>query len=77
MKIADVPKVGVEVMMEPVLDGAPGHPQKIPSYKGTSEYVVKVSDAKPVDVANILRRTRTDVLVNLIPTSSPMGRDGF
>jgi len=70
IKIADVPKLGVEVMMGPVLDGAPDHLQKIPVYKGTSEYVIKVSDARPVDAADILRRTRTDVLVNLIPTGA-------
>ena len=70
MKIADVPRLGVEVMMGPVLDGAPDHLRKIPAYKGTSEYVVEVSDAKPVDVADVLRSTRTEVLVNLIPTGA-------
>lgn len=70
IKIADVPRLGVEVMMGPVLDGAPDHLQKIPAYKGTSEYVIKVADAKPVDVADILRRTRADVLVNVIPTGA-------
>ncbi|MGA2238692.1 MAG: inositol-3-phosphate synthase [Candidatus Bathyarchaeia archaeon] len=70
VKIADVPRLGVEVMMGPVLDGAPDHLQKIPAYKGTPEYVVKVSDARPVDVVDVLRSTRTDVLVNVIPTGA-------
>ena len=75
IKIADVPRLGVEVMMGPVLDGAPDHLQKIPAYKGTPEYVVKVSDARPVDVVDVLRSTRTDVLVNLIPTGAGRQRD--
>jgi myo-inositol-1-phosphate synthase len=70
VKIADVPRLGVEVMMGPVLDGAPDHLQKIPAYKGTPDYVIKVSHDKPVDVADVLHSTRTDVLVNLIPTGA-------
>jgi myo-inositol-1-phosphate synthase len=70
VKIADVPKLGVEVMMGPVFDGAPDHLRTIRAYKGTPEYVFEVSDAKPVDVADVLRSTRTDVVVNVIPTGA-------
>ncbi len=70
IKIADVPKLGVEVMMGPVFDGVPKHLQEIPVYKGGPEYVIRIMDAKPVDVADVLRSTRADVLVNLIPTGA-------
>lgn len=58
--IAEVPNLGVEVMMGPVLDGAPDHLRKF----------VDVADQKPVDVARVLRDTRADVLVNFVPTGS-------
>lgn len=58
--IAEVPNLGVEVMMGPVYDGAPDHLRQF----------FKVSDKKPVDVGKVLRDTKADVLVNFIPTGS-------
>ena len=58
--VADVPDLGVEVMMAPVDDGAPDHLREF----------FEVSGNEPVDVAKVLRETQADVLVNFIPTGS-------
>ncbi|MEW6230111.1 MAG: inositol-3-phosphate synthase, partial [Bacillota bacterium] len=47
-EFADVPKLGVEVMMGPVLDGVPPHLAKF----------VEVADKEPVNVAKVLKETR-------------------
>jgi myo-inositol-1-phosphate synthase len=60
IQFADVPRLGVEVMRGPTLDGL-GH-----FYRDT---VAESGDA-PVDVARALRDTRTDVLVNYLPVGS-------
>jgi len=70
INICKVPKLDVEVMMGPVMDGAPKHLQETPVYKGGSEYVLKVAKKKPVDAVDVLKEARADVLVNLIPTGS-------
>ena len=60
IKFADVPRMGVEVSR--------GH-----TYDGLGKYyqeVVTESDAPPVDVAQMLRATETDVLVNYLPVGS-------
>lgn len=59
-KFADVPELGVEVMMGPVLDGVPPHLAKF----------VEVADKEPVNVAKVLKETRADVLVIVLPTGS-------
>ena len=60
IQFADVPRLGVEVMRGPTLDGL-GH-----FYRDT---VAESGDA-PVDVARALRDTHTDVLVNYLPVGS-------
>ncbi|MBV8704050.1 MAG: inositol-3-phosphate synthase, partial [Acetobacteraceae bacterium] len=57
---ADVPPTGVTVRRGPTLDG-------IGRYL---EGVVRESDAPPVDVADVLRRSETDVLVCYLPVGS-------
>jgi myo-inositol-1-phosphate synthase len=58
--IASVPRRGIIVQRGPTLDGlGPTHRQ-----------AVSESDATPVDVAQVLRDTRTDVLVNYLPVGS-------
>lgn len=63
-RFSEVPHLGVEVLMGPVLDGVTEH---------LSRYV-KVSSEEPIDevreVADILRKERVDVLVNNLPTGS-------
>lgn len=56
----DVPHLGVAVVMGPILDGVPLH----------LEPLVSPATLPPVDVAQHLRETGTDVLVNMLPTGS-------
>jgi len=64
-KFSDVPKLGVKVLMGPVLDGVSEH---------LKERYVEVSSAKPIDdvdtVAGILKENKVDVIVNNLPTAS-------
>ena len=60
VKFADVPQTGVKVQRGHTYDGL-GH-----FYRG----VVTESDLPPVDVAQVLRETKTDVLINYLPVGS-------
>ncbi|GAB4566376.1 MAG: myo-inositol-1-phosphate synthase [Anaerolineae bacterium] len=60
IKFCDVPKTGVTVMRAPTLDGLGKYLRQ----------AVTEADATPVDVAQVLRDTRTDVLVNYLPVGS-------
>ena len=60
IRFAEVPPVGVEVQRGPTLDGFGEY------YRSISEE----SDAAPVDVANVLRESRADVLVCYLPVGS-------
>jgi myo-inositol-1-phosphate synthase len=60
IRFADVPRLGVTVQRAPTLDGL-GH------YLGQ---VIEEGSQSPVDVAAVLRDTRTDVLVNYLPVGS-------
>jgi len=60
VKFSDVPRLGVEV-------------QRGPTYDGLGQYLSQVidpSDREPVNVAEILKATRTDVVVNYLPVGS-------
>lgn len=57
-RFADVPPLGVEVVMGPVMDGVDEHLAQM----------VKVSDRKPVDVVAVLRETKPDLVLNFLPT---------
>lgn len=60
LTLAAVPRLGVEVY-------------RGPTYDGINEYLenyVPLSDRLPVDVADVLRRTKTDVVVNYLPVGS-------
>jgi len=59
-KFSEVPNMGVEVMMGKVDDGVPPHLAKF----------VKTTNKEPVDIAEILREKKVDVLINLLPTGS-------
>ena len=59
-KFADVPNLGVKVMMAPVMDGVTKHSAKL----------VKVSGQKSVDVEKVLSEIKPDVVVNNLPTGS-------
>ncbi|HVM36088.1 MAG TPA: inositol-3-phosphate synthase [Actinomycetota bacterium] len=60
IKFADVPKSGVEVLRGHTYDGL-GH-----YYRDT----VVESELPPVDIAKVLRDTKTDVLINYLPVGS-------
>ena len=60
MKFSDVPKLGVKVLAGPILDGVPAH----------LATKVKITDEKPVDVVKVLRESKAEVLVNILPTGS-------
>ncbi len=65
-KFADVPKLGVEVLKGPVLDGVAPHMKEFKYGEG-----FKVDDSRPsVNVADVLKEVGADVLVNLIPVGS-------
>jgi len=60
IKIADVPKLGVKVSRGHTLDGLGQY------YRQT----IQESTEKPVDVAQMLKDTKTDILVNYLPVGS-------
>jgi len=65
-KFADVPKLGVEVMKGPVLDGVAPHMKDFRYGEG-----FLVDDNRPsVNVADVLKESGADVLVNLVPVGS-------
>lgn len=59
-EFADVPKLGVEVLMGKVEDGVPNFLKKH----------VKVAKREPVDVEAILKEKKVDIMVNTLPTGS-------
>jgi myo-inositol-1-phosphate synthase len=60
-KWTEVPRLGVEVMMGPVKDSLDSE---------TLKTVVKPADQKPVDVADVLKKTSAEVFVNFLPTGT-------
>lgn len=61
---ADVPRLGVRVEKGPVLDGVAEHMDD----NGRNSFLV--SEEKEADVVSILKKTRTDILVNYMPVGS-------
>jgi myo-inositol-1-phosphate synthase len=60
IRFAEVPHLGVEVMRGPTLDG----------FGEFYREVAEESPAEPVDVAQVLRDTKADVLVSYLPVGS-------
>ncbi len=60
VNFCDVPKLEVEVMMGPVMDGLGRNLKE----------KIEISDQKPVNVAEVLRGKEVDILVNLMPAGS-------
>ena len=61
VKFCDVPKLGVEVMKAPVLDGLGKYLKSVIPVDPTQ---------KEVDVAQVLKETKADVLINYVPVGS-------
>jgi len=62
-KFANLPKLGVEVLPAPILDGVAPHMRE--PFKVYDE-----KEVKPVDVAEVLRKTDADMLINFLPVGS-------
>ncbi len=63
IKFADTPKLGVKVVPAPILDGVAEH-----MFSSFDVYDPKVMT--PVDVAEELRNTKAEILVNFLPVGS-------
>ena len=62
-KFSEVPKTGVEVMPGPIFDGVAPHMRE-------SFHMYDETRIKPVDVAQVLKDSGADVLINFIPVGS-------
>jgi myo-inositol-1-phosphate synthase len=62
-KFAEVPRLGVKVSPAPILDGVAEHMKKTFNVYGDSEI-------KPVNVVEILKESRAEILVNYLPVGS-------
>lgn len=60
-----ISKIGVKVLRGPTLDGLPNHMKEFPE-----EIRFKESNQNPVNVAEILRKTKPDILINYLPVGS-------
>ncbi len=61
----DIPKLDCIVQKAPVLDGVAGHMKDYPA-----ERSFVVSKEKPVDVVQVLKKAKADVLINYVPVGS-------
>ncbi|MBI4018157.1 MAG: inositol-3-phosphate synthase [Candidatus Aenigmarchaeota archaeon] len=60
-----VPNLSVEVTKGPVLDGVAGHMHDYPE-----DRTFKISSEPPVDVSEVLKESKADILVNYVPVGS-------
>jgi myo-inositol-1-phosphate synthase len=61
----NIPNLGVEVKMAPVLDGVAKHMKEHPADRS-----FVLSDASPVDVAKELEKSGAEILINYMPVGS-------
>ncbi len=61
----NIPNLGVEVQMGPVLDGIASHMSDYPEAEA-----FRVANASPVDVTKVLKESGAEVLVNYMPVGS-------
>jgi len=61
----DIPTLGVEVKMGPVLDGVADHMRDYPA-----DRTFAVAEETPVDVADELRKSGAEILLNYLPVGS-------
>ncbi|WP_457568510.1 inositol-3-phosphate synthase [Desulfurobacterium sp.] len=61
----DVPEMGVEVQMGPVLDGFAEHMNEYPE---DQRFVI--ADREPVDVTKVLKESGAEVVINYLPVGS-------
>ena len=65
VKISDVPNMGVEVKMGPILDGVAPHMTEFDYGK-----TFKPKNSEPCDVAEELKKSQADMLINYMPVGS-------
>jgi myo-inositol-1-phosphate synthase len=61
----ELPRYGVTVQMGPVLDGVAAHMRDYPE-----DQAFRVAEVEPCDVAEVLRKSRADVLLCYMPVGS-------
>lgn len=61
----DLPEYPVRVMMGPILDGVASHMKEYPE-----EQRFVVANQEPVDVTEVLKNTRAEILLNYLPVGS-------
>jgi len=61
----DVPNMDVEVRMGPVLDGVADHMRDYPE-----DRTFVIADERPVDVADELKKSGAEILINYLPVGS-------
>lgn len=61
----DIPKLGVEVCMGPVMDGVAKH-----MYNYDEKFTFVVADEKPVNVTEVLEDSGAEILLNYLPVGS-------
>ena len=62
-KFADVPSLGVKVSTAPIMDGVAEHMKEVFN-------VYKDGELQPVDVVDVLERSKAEILVNYLPVGS-------
>src|SRR5437870_5542666 len=67
-----VPRSSVVVEMGPVLDGVSDHMRDYPP-----EETFVVADRRPADVAEVLRRTEAEIVVNYLPVGSQAATEHY
>jgi myo-inositol-1-phosphate synthase len=68
----DLPDYGVTVQMGPILDGVSEH---MADYPPDETFVP--ADRPPVDVASVLKATRTEVLISYLPVGSQQAAEAY
>ena len=68
----ELPRGNVLVQMGPVLDGVAGH---MAGYPACERF--EVADAKPVDVARVLRKSGVHILVSYLPVGSQKATEHY
>jgi len=63
IKFADVPRIGVRVEAAPILDGVAPHMKE-------AFGLADVQPLKPVDVADVLKESGAEILINYLPVGS-------
>src|SRR5258706_10670810 len=70
--VSAVPATGVAVQMGPILDGVPDHMKEYPLHQRFNP-----ANLPPVDLANVLRDSGAEILVNYMPVGSQRATEAY